>query len=169
MKKVFIAIGLIGLFTACSTENTTEVAAENTPEKEIVAVVPNKLLTMEVDGMVCQMGCGGSIRKALLETGGVSQCEFDFEEDRQTNIAKISFNKDLVSADKLVDVVTTINDKQFTVGTVKTISLEDISTSTVHEDEMPEEENAESTINVSSSAGFEMPNLLDFISELLVF
>lgn len=171
MKNFFIAVGILGLFTACTAEEKYKevVSNENTPKSEVVTVVPNKMLTMEIDGMVCKMGCGGSIRKALLETGGVSQCEFDFEENRKTNIAKISFNKDLVSADELVNVVSTINDNQFTVGAVSTLSLEDLPSTEKVNEENEMNATSESAMSVSSSSnGFEMPNLLKFVSELLI-
>ena len=77
-NSLFIVVTALVL-SSCSTESNN---ANNTSEKEVEekteAVIPNRMLTMEIDGMVCQMGCGGSIRKELKAIGGISSVEFDF-------------------------------------------------------------------------------------------
>ena len=164
MKFVLFSIGMIALVTSCA-ETSVEQAKTETEEVQKI-VVPNKVLTVEIDGMVCQMGCGSAIRKALLETGGVSSCEFDFEEDRKTNISKISFDKNAVSADKLVKIISELNKGQFTTGQVKTVTLSDVAghDEIKTSDVKPEK----STVNVSSSSGIQLPNFLEMLSSLLV-
>ena len=96
MKKIvfigFIAFGI----TACSEvpanlEANQEQVSDHPEVAEVV--VANQVMTMEVDGMVCKMGCGGGIRKELKATGGVSLVEFDFEEERTTDVATIYFDQ----------------------------------------------------------------------------
>lgn len=164
MKFVVFSVGMIALISSC-TETTVDQGKTEVTEVQKV-VIPNKLLTVEIDGMVCQMGCGSAIRKALLETGGVSSCEFDFEEERKTNISKISFDKNAVSADKLVKIISELNEGQFTTGQVKTVTLTDVAG---HEEiKTSEVKPLKSTVNVSSSSGIQLPNLLELLSALLV-
>ena len=96
MKKIVFVLTTGILLSACSSEqekvNTETIEAKTTD----VVVNPNQLLTMEIDGMVCQMGCGGAIRKGLKDTKGVASVEFDFEEERKTNVAKIAYDKSIV-------------------------------------------------------------------------
>ena len=68
MKKIVFVLTTGILLSACSSEqekvNTETIEAKTTD----VVVNPNQLLTMEIDGMVCKMGCGGAIRKGLKGT-----------------------------------------------------------------------------------------------------
>ena len=101
MRQILFSIALITLVSACSS-NVNLDSGQNVASSVEKQIVPNRLLTMEIDGMVCEMGCGSSIREALNGLEGVSSVEFDFIEERATNIAKISFDKNRVSVDEMV-------------------------------------------------------------------
>jgi copper chaperone CopZ len=172
MKKVLFTGILLSLLASCST-STDQVFAkekdqkEKVTEDELVAVIPNRKMTTEIDGMTCVMGCGGSIRKELLKTGGVSRCSFDFKGMGETSTAMIEFDKDKISADEIAAIIQKINDNQFTLGKMSTETIEmeagedtKASASTEKEEITP--------INVSSSSGIQLPNFIDLISELLI-
>lgn len=173
MKKVLLSTLIIASLTACSTSTEkTEAAVESKPLPELaqVDITPNRVMTMQIDGMVCQMGCGGSIRKELKGTEAVANCEFDFEDGRETNTATISFDKEKISADEIIKIVSEMNEKQFTVGDVSTTVLENIPG---HEDiATPETTNddkdASTSVEISSTTGIQLPNLFDLLSELVV-
>ncbi len=126
MVKNLLIIGLIRVsLVACTSAEKSTPKAEKTEVKddvaqidevELVVVEPNRLLTMELEGMVCSMGCGGSIRKELKATGAVAQCDFDFEDERPLDIATIEFDKDKITVDEIIAIVSKINDGQFIVG-----------------------------------------------------
>ena len=80
---------------SCSENSNNEV---NTAKKISVA---NQKITFEVEGMVCKMGCGGSIRKALLETKSVSQVDVDYQDDRTKQIVSVSYNKGQINKKKI--------------------------------------------------------------------
>lgn len=126
-------------------------------------VVPNSKLSLEIEGMVCEKGCGASIRKALKSTGGVASCTFDFEEERQKNTAVVEFDKDKITADKIIAVVTSINEKQFTVTGSSAERME----VTVQESDNGQPVSEATKVNVSEATGFEMPNLLKLFSGML--
>jgi len=174
MKKVLFTGILISLIASCST-STDQVSSEekaqndNLTEEELVAVIPNRKMTTEIDGMTCVMGCGGSIRKELLNTGAVSRCSFDFKGIDETSTAMIEFDKDKISADEIAELIKKLNDGQFTLGEMSTESIAvevneetdtNTSSSTQKEEVAP--------INVSSSSGIQLPNFIDLISELLI-
>ena len=176
MKKVLFTGILVSLLASCSTssdqvsdtENKAE-TSENISEEDLVAVIPNRKMTTEIDGMTCVMGCGGSIRKELLKTGAVSRCSFDFKGIDETSSAMIEFDKEKISADEIADLLKTINDGQFTLGEMSTEAVaveieEDISS-----DEPSSSDKEEiSAINVSTSSGIQLPNFIDVISDLLI-
>ena len=162
MKKIVFVLTTGILLSACSSEKHEETVEKTNVETAKVEVNPNQLLTMEIDGMVCQMGCGGSIRKGLKETNGVASVEFEFEEERKTNVAKIAYDKSIVSSEDLIKVVSNLNEGQFLLGT---ISFEDMATPTKAKTSSLRN-SEEPKVEVSSSY-VKLPNLLDLFSVLL--
>lgn len=94
--------------------------------KEPAKVFPNQTMTVQVKGMSCEHSCGGSIRMALKETGAVDRCSFDFKEDRPENTATITYDDKKINPKKIINIIETINDKQFTTSnhSVKPIQAE---------------------------------------------
>lgn len=122
MKSTLIifSVGIVTLLSSCNNASEkkilkTEKAFE---EKEEIAVIPNNTLSVEISGMTCEHGCGGSIRSALKETGGVAQVSFDFKENRETNNANIKFDDKKISQDELIAVIEKIHDGQYKTGKV---------------------------------------------------
>ena len=85
MTKSLFVIAIISMsLVACESKNKPTEDGESLSEKKKddknkgnedklaepkVVVEPNRVLKMELDGMVCSMGCGGSIRKELNAYG----------------------------------------------------------------------------------------------------
>ena len=181
-KSLFVIAILSMSLVACESANTSTEDGKSLTEKkkdnknkenkdEIaevkVVVEPNRLLTMELDGMVCSMGCGGSIRKELNATGAIADCDFDFEDERTTNVATIQFDKDKITADEIVKIVSEMNDGQFSIG--KTASEEFIAAPTVKEVKTSSRKTSDAKIRVVSSSSFQVPNIFDLFSGLLSF
>jgi len=164
MKRAVYIFAMALLVSACTSSATEEVTQETTAEQaEEEVVIPNRLLTMDIDGMVCKMGCGGTIRAELYSIGGVSNVDFDFEDDRATNVASISFDTELISVDEMVDAISAINDGQFKVGETKSEVIAEPTENSTTEPSASES----STVDVSTSR-VEMPNLLDLFSGLFI-
>jgi copper chaperone CopZ len=119
MKNLFLvlSVALFSIATSCSSEAKTEnkVALEQKTD-ENAKPVANQQLTIEVMGMVCEMGCGGSIRKEMKATNGVTKCSFDFEDEREVNVATIDFDDSKITEEEIILALTTMNEHQFTVG-----------------------------------------------------
>lgn len=117
MKKIFGGIILLAVFVACGQpEKQIEVAKKVEKKEELVKVNVNKTISLNIEGMVCEMGCGSSIRKALKDTKAVDRCSFDFKDERKVNVATIAFDSTAISQDKIVSIISTLNDKQFKVN-----------------------------------------------------
>ena len=163
MKRLLYIVAFFFVASACSSDTSIAELDNEETTNEVVVVVPNRLLTMEIDGMVCEMGCGGSIRKELKGTGGVSSVEFNFEEERATNIAKVSFDKNLVTVDEIIKAVSEMQDGQFEVGETSSETLDVMPTT----EESSSSSSESSKVDVSTKH-VEMPNLLDLLSGLLI-
>jgi copper chaperone CopZ len=79
-------------------------------------VIPNSSSVLAIEGMVCKMGCGASIRKALNDVGGVAKCDIDFKEERKVNLLKINYDSTYISEQKIVQLISTMNDGQFKIA-----------------------------------------------------
>ena len=117
MKTIYFvfSLGLLGLFFSCNSADSNQVIVKDQKVKSKVTVHSNKSIDLKIEGMVCEMGCGSSIRKALNETNAVERCSFDFKDGRAINTAKISFDSTIISKDKIISVISELNDKQFKV------------------------------------------------------
>lgn len=171
MRNIFFGIGLVSILVACSsstTDATVAVADKDDAPKEVIAnVVPNRMLTVDIDGMVCQMGCGSSIRKELKATNGVGDCSFDFEDGRPTNTATIEFDKEVITADEITTIISEINDGQFTVGTSNAAPLKKPSDDSAELDPSSSTTEENTAVTMTSTSGYQMPNFLDIFSNLL--
>ncbi|MFT5580979.1 MAG: copper chaperone CopZ [Psychromonas sp.] len=125
-------------------------------------VLADRLLTLEIEGMTCIMGCGGSIRSELKATNAIESCEFEFESGRAMNTAKVAFDKNKITVDEIIDIVTTMNKGQFKVGGSESENITvNIKTRV--------EERATSSIEtntpaVVASTSIEMPNFVEILA-----
>ena len=117
MKSIALILTLLLVVLSCSSEPKVIHIKTVKGKKELAPkVMANTLLTLEIEGMTCEMGCGGSIRKELKATGGVQRVKYDFLEGRKVQTATISFDNKKVSSKQMIGIITQMNDKQFTVG-----------------------------------------------------
>ena len=152
MKRILTFALLLSLFS-CSDSSL-----KNEDKKEQVAV-SNETLVTEVEGMVCSMGCGGSIRKELKSTGAVSRVEVDFDEEKEKQTVKITYDNRLISKKEIVDRIEKLNKGQFTVSVIGSTFIEN---STIEK-----KSSEEPKVNVSETS-FEVPGLLDILSSIVV-
>jgi copper chaperone CopZ len=121
MKQQIVTIYL-GLLTLILVIGCSE-TKKNVADKKTIATVtkkekvtPNATSTLSIEGMVCKMGCGASIRKVLNDEKGVANCEIDFKEERKVNLLKINYDSTLISQQKMILLLSSINERQFKVA-----------------------------------------------------
>jgi len=115
MKTALYLLFSLLFLAACNNATIDKKVSENKPATSNVA---NTKLALNVNGMVCKMGCGGSIRKELLATNAVEKVEVDFVEDKESQLITVYYNNSLSSKEKLLKVINEMNDKQFTAQTI---------------------------------------------------
>lgn len=162
MNRLLVVALVISLVVFSCSEAKNDTETTKTTQEKTEPVKGNCMLTLEIEGMTCVMGCGGSIRKELNATNAIESCEFEFEEGRAMNTAKISFDKDKITVDKIIQIVSTMNKGQFKVGNNET---EDISVNirtTV--EEVPSDKVEDTKMKVSTSTNIEMPNFVEILA-----
>jgi len=115
MKTALYLLFSLLFLAACNNATIDKKVSENKPATSNVA---NTKLALNVNGMVCKMGCGGSIRKELLATNAVEKVEVDFDEEKESQLITVYYNNSLSSKEKLLKVINEMNDKQFTAQTI---------------------------------------------------
>ena len=68
--------------------------------------------------MVCKMGCGGSIRKALKETCAVEQVDVSYIDSLEEQSITVFYDRNKIAPEQMISVLYTINEKQFEVRTL---------------------------------------------------
>lgn len=116
MKLVLLPLILL-LFISCS-QSSNKRSPKEPQSKVCKTVIANSIQEMGVKGMVCQMGCGGSIRKALKETCAVERVEVNYIDTLEEQTIKVYYNKAKISPQQMLHILANVNDKQFTVRTI---------------------------------------------------
>ncbi len=168
---IFLGLATVLVLGSCSSPEKKIISIEKkVVYKKLDPVHADRKLAIEVSGMTCEHACGGSIRMALKETGAVDRVSYDFETGRKTNTAYITFDKSKISADKIVSIIETLNDKQFTTGKSTSTDLEEetksSSPSTTTTTVTTETKTTKVDVEVSETS-WEIPNIFEFFSHLV--
>lgn len=115
------------MLIACSSgspDNVDQGAATPGIERivEEVAVnsgVPVSIADLSIDGMSCEMMCGGSIKKALAKLPGVNSTEIRFVEGDENDHAVVSYDAARVTDDEMIRTIQSLYDGQYKVVSVK--------------------------------------------------
>jgi hypothetical protein len=111
--KYFFPLVFLCLSYACHTEQPAK-----SIENHASVCKPTKAtasIEIGVKGMVCQMGCGGSIRKALKETCAVEKVDVAYQDSLEEQVIKVYYSHTKIAPSQLLKVLSGINNKQFTV------------------------------------------------------
>lgn len=169
-KQILFIVSVLFLLSCTSNDKPVVIRKESCKAKPVFdcsTVDADRMLSMEIKGMSCLMGCGASIRKELLSTKAVCSVEFDFKEEREFNTAKIAFDKDKITTDELVNLISKLDDKKFTVGKV---SSKEFSCPTSQTESCPANGSdchlscKEDSKIKSSESNVEIPNFLTLFS-----
>ena len=105
MKKIQLFTILIGLFvfTACKNNQAPKtVTVETTAVKTVEASFKEaRSMAMNIEGMVCAVGCAAVIEKNLNQTAGIKEAKVDFE----TKKATLIFDAKVLSPNEVTQVV----------------------------------------------------------------
>jgi periplasmic mercuric ion binding protein len=113
VKIILVFLGTIILSSCDQTNSSKQVLAVKQEQKSVVK--SNAKITFNVEGLVCKMGCGGAIRKNLLQAGGVERVEVDFVEEAKSQGITVHFDSTLTNVSQLKKRIEQTNDGQFTV------------------------------------------------------
>ena len=149
---ILLTVLVAAVFYGCSNND------ENTKSANAVA-------EFEIEGMVCEMGCGASLRKGLYETGFVSEVKVDYAEENPSNSIKVFFNKDNISTDKMIEIIESLNENQFKASLIKTNDLSS-SEQVEYKEKHTNVSSGKSGVEASTKT-FSFPNLTKLLNNLI--
>jgi copper chaperone CopZ len=121
MKMFYYSLVVAVLFSCQeSKEKSVPLSVKQTKPVEVHA---NSQADFNVEGMVCQLGCGGSIRKELKKTGAVERVEVNFVEEQKEQVVHVQYDSTLISTQKMTSILTSINDRQFKASLISNKAL----------------------------------------------
>ena len=116
---IFVLLSLI-IFNSCNSEPKEIIVKKErvNTTKKTQKVIPNKFLKVKVTGMMCEMGCGGSIRTELKAGGGIDRVIYDFKDGEKEQFAEIRYDDRITDKGKIVKLIEAIQDGKFKVAEV---------------------------------------------------
>jgi cation transport ATPase len=152
-------------FVACnSTEQSNTEAKEEMKKTEVLA--ENKTeVKMEIEGMVCAMGCAKYIEDNVADLNGIVASKVDFE----SAVATFEFDKTAMSAEDIETFISEIHDGQYKAKVLLDQEIEttteEVEKATKVKSETPEEESSISAVR--EKINFNFPELLTYFLKQL--
>ena len=125
MKHLLIALALVSFVLSCSNETEVEhiKTVKGAGKKNKITVNANTMVQLQIEGMSCEKGCGGTIRKALKGTGAVKSVRYDFQEGRAFQYANVELDSNKIVLDSIKGIITSLNENQFNIKSMQLKAL----------------------------------------------
>ena len=94
--------------------------SETQKDTKLKKEIPNTVLELDIEGMTCELGCGGSIRVGVKELGGIHRVRFDFKEGQKKQRAFVSYDSKKVDKNQIIKEIQKLNDGQFIAEEIST-------------------------------------------------
>jgi copper chaperone CopZ len=120
-RYLSIAALFTSLLIGCSerpavTVDTLAAGVERTvKEVAITSGDPITFADLSIEGMSCEMMCGGSIKKALAKLPGVNSTEIKFVEGDERDHAIVTYDETKVSDAQMIEAIQKLHDGQYKV------------------------------------------------------
>ena len=162
-------LAAVSLFMACSgTDAGQEMAAAAVQrvvnEVPITSGTPVTMADLSIDGMSCEMMCGGSIKKALAQLPGVSATEISFIEGETVDHAIVTYDESQVTDAQMVEAIQKLHDGQYKVMAVTITKQVKAAGGTTDE---AVETKAEGGVSVQVPAQALLPGILAILTQIL--
>lgn len=116
---------LIGLY-ACgqSVETTDDVANVPVSNVSLEGDVDKTIAKIRIEGMMCEMACGGKIKKELGLLAGVTKADIVFQDSLQQDWAVVEFDPGQIKPENFIECVQGIAKGAYKVQGVDVINYE---------------------------------------------
>ncbi len=123
--------------------------------------------TFEIQGMVCEMGCGASLRKGLYTTDAVSEVKVKYEEDRKENVIEVFYDANQTSPEKMEKIIESLNDGQFTAELRSDRAAKKKNLNKKQSANFSPSNERREGLEASNANNFSFPNLTELLNSLI--
>lgn len=125
MKLLFYFLFSLTLVYSCNQKEDVVILkrqklSETQKDTKLKKETPNTVLEVDIEGMTCELGCGGSIRVGVKELGGIHRVRFDFKEGQKKQRAFVSYDSKKVNKNQIIEEIEKLNDGQFIAEEIST-------------------------------------------------
>lgn len=124
-----------------------------------------RIATFEIEGMVCEMGCGASLRKGLYTTYAVDEVKVEYEEQRKENLIHVYYQGGKTNPESMQSIIEGLNEGQFTAKLIEDKVKESTSSNGAGESESSSSGSVDGI--EASTESFEFPNLTELLNSLI--
>lgn len=149
--------------TAAPVEETLAQVQRTVTEVAITAGEPVAIADLSIEGMSCEMACGGAIRKALAKLG-VDGTEIKMAEAEGPDHAVVTYDATKVSDEQMINAIQAIHDGQFKVVAVSITKQVKGSANGKAE---PSKSEKEDGVQAYSPSEVVLPSVLAILSRIL--
>ena len=168
MRTPFIlALSSILLLSCSSTPPAPQVASNierTVVETAISSGTPVTMADISIDGMTCEMMCGGAIKKALGALPGIASTDIKFTEGDERDHAIVTFDESKVNDAQMVEAIQALYDGQYKVLAVKITKQVKANNATSTEGAATKEEHQ---VSVLAPAVMILPGILSLLVHVL--
>jgi copper chaperone CopZ len=166
-----LAFGLL-LIQACSNaeQSAEQPAALPGVERVVKEVVitsgaPMAIADLGIEGMSCEMMCGGSIKKVLAQLPGIASTEIQFIEGDERDHAIVTYDESKVSDTEMVKAIQALHDGQYKVLSVN-ITKQVLGTAADHDGGNAEQEEPGVSVELPTSDVI-LPSIITLLTSVL--
>ncbi len=172
MRETILPILLAAVLSGCShapqTAADTAMAADVQRTVKEVSISEGEAMhiaDISIEGMSCEMMCGGSIRKALAKLPGVTLAEIKFIEGEELDHAIVTYDGSLIDDARMIEAIHGLHGGQYKVLAV------DITQQVKREHDgngTSEERGEEKGVRVYAPSGASLlPSVLALLTQIL--
>lgn len=170
-RFIFLAATLFLLSCQSGTTDENRVEAVVEPVvNQIETDGPQKMVArLAIEGMGCEMACGGAIKKSLSGLDGVVLAEIEFDADKETDFAIVEFDDQKVSSLQMVETVNSLRKGHYKVtGVTIDHYVAPETAGEMNKDAVKSGGEPSATEKKIDTRSITFPNILDILNRLLI-
>jgi hypothetical protein len=125
-----------------------------------------RVASFEIEGMVCEMGCGASLRKGLYTTDAVDEVKVEYKEERKQNLIHVYYSSSKTNPKDMLKIIEGLNEGQFAAKIVDDKLVPAVKAKSDSESSSASSNNDMNGVEASTKS-FSLPNLTELINSLI--
>jgi copper chaperone CopZ len=149
------------LLLACNDAPKSSAAEQTTEIVHLTASGPKAKTSanIQIDGMMCEIACGGKIKKELYELEGVSKAEIAYHDGDEADFAVVEYDPEVLSESELIASITSIADGElYAVPKMEVTQFTPV---------MSNGDNVSASDEANMSVGFRIPGILELLKSFM--